>query len=101
MAAASVFVMNLADATYQANTTPMCSHINVGFGSDVTIAEVAQSISQAVGYQGQVTFDATKPDGAPRKWMDSTRLNALGWQARFGLQEGLALAYADFMIKLA
>ena len=97
MAAASVFVMNLADATYQANTTPMCSHINVGFGSDVTIAEVAQSISQAVGYQGQVTFDATKPDGAPRKWMDSTRLNALGWQARFGLQEGLALAYADFL----
>ena len=99
MAAASVFVMNLDNATYQANTTLMCSHINVGFGSDVTIAEVAQSISQAVGYQGQVTFDTTKPDGAPRKWMDSTRLNALGWQARFGLQDGLAHAYADFIQK--
>ena len=100
MAAASVFVMNLPAATYQANTTPMCSHLNVGFGSDATIAGVAQSISQAVGYQGQVTFDATKPDGAPRKWMDSTRLNALGWQARTGLREGLALAYADFVQKL-
>ena len=97
MAAASVFVMNLANDTYRANTTPMCSHINVGFGSDVTIAEVAHAISQAVGYPGQVTFDATKPDGAPRKWMDSSRLNALGWQAHFDLQQGLALAYADFL----
>jgi GDP-L-fucose synthase len=96
MAAASVFVMNLNDATYQANTTPMCSHINVGFGSDVTIREVAQAVSQTVGYQGQITFDATKPDGAPRKWMDSQRLNALGWNATFDLQQGLALAYQDF-----
>jgi GDP-L-fucose synthase len=97
MAAASVFVMNLDAATSKANTTPMCSHINVGFGSDITIAEVAQAISQAVGYQGQITFDATKPDGAPRKWMDSSRLNALGWQATTELQQGLALAYADFL----
>ncbi len=97
MAAASVFVMNLPAATYQANTTPMCSHINVGFGSDIRIAEVAQAIAQAVGYQGRVTFDTTKPDGAPRKWMDSGRLGALGWQARVGLQQGLALAYADFV----
>ena len=82
--------------SYQAHTTPMCSHINVGFGSDVTIAEVAHSISQAVGYQGQVTFDTTKPDGAPRKWMDSSRLNTLGWNATFALQQGLNLAYADF-----
>jgi GDP-L-fucose synthase len=96
MAAASVFVMNLPLAIYQAHTTPMCSHINVGFGSDVTIAEVAQAVSQAVGYQGQVTFDTTKPDGAPRKWMDSSRLNALGWQAKMPLTQGLANAYADF-----
>jgi GDP-L-fucose synthase len=101
MAAASVFVMNLPLATYQASTTPMCSHINVGFGSDVTIAELAHAISEAVGYEGQVTFDATKPDGAPRKWMDSSRLNALGWQAHFSLQQGLALAYADFQSKIA
>lgn len=99
MAAASVFVMNLDDATYQANTTPMCSHINVGFGSDVTIAEVAQAVGQAVGYRGQITFDATKPDGAPRKWMDSSRLNALGWQAQVNLKQGLVLAYQDFMHK--
>ena len=96
MAAASVFVMNLDLGTYQANTTPMCSHINVGFGSDVTIAEVAHAIGKAVGYQGAITFDATKPDGAPRKWMDSSRLNALGWQAQVSLADGLALAYADF-----
>jgi GDP-L-fucose synthase len=77
----------------------MCSHINVGFGSDVTIAEVAHTIAATVGYQGRVTFDTTKPDGAPRKWMDSSRLNALGWNAAFGLRQGLALAYADFLSK--
>ncbi len=97
MAAASVFVMNLDLATYQANTIPMCSHINVGFGSDVTIADVARAIGKAVGYQGAITFDATKPDGAPRKWMDSSRLNALGWQARVDLKQGLNLAYTDFI----
>jgi GDP-L-fucose synthase len=97
MAEASVFVMNLTLATYQAHTTSMCSHINVGYGSDFTIAEVAQAVGQAVGYQGQITFDVTKPDGAPRKWMDSTRLNTLGWHASTDLQQGLALAYADFM----
>ena len=96
MAAASVFVMNLDNATYQANTAPMCSHINVGFGSDVSIAEVAQAIAHTVGYQGQVTFDTTKPDGAPRKWMDSGRLNALGWNAKFDFKTGLALAYQNF-----
>ncbi len=78
----------------------MCSHINVGFGSDVTIAEVAHAISHAVGYQGQVTFDTTKPDGPPRKWMDSSRLNALGWKAQFALQQGLALSYEDFQKKI-
>jgi GDP-L-fucose synthase len=101
MAAASVFVMNLPLATYQARTTPMCSHINVGFGSDVSIAELAQSISHAVGYQGQVTFDTTKPDGAPRKWMDSSRLNTLGWNASVALPQGLALAYQDFQRQIS
>ncbi len=97
MAAASVFVMNLDDAIYQANITPMCSHINVGFGSDVTIAELAHAIGAAVGYEGRITFDTTKPDGAPRKWMDSSRLNALGWHAKVGLVDGLSLAYQDFI----
>jgi GDP-L-fucose synthase len=96
MAAASVFVMNLPTATYQANTSPMCSHINVGFGSDITIAEIAQAVAQAVGYQGHITFDTTKPDGAPRKLMDSSRLHRLGWQAQVDLPTGLARAYQDF-----
>ena len=97
MAAASVFVMQLPPDTYQAQTQPMLSHINVGFGSDVTIAELAHAVGQAVGYTGEIGFDVTKPDGTPRKWMDSSRLNALGWQARIGLQQGLEKAYADFL----
>ncbi len=97
MAAACVHVMNLPQAVYAQHTQPMLSHINVGCGHDVTIAQVAQSIAQVVGYTGQLTFDTTKPDGAPRKWMDSSRLNNLGWEARVGLEEGLALAYRDFL----
>jgi GDP-L-fucose synthase len=100
MAAASVHVMQLPKATYDQHTTPMQSHINVGSGSDVTIAEVAQRIAQTVGYTGQIEFDTSKPDGAPRKWMDSSRLNALGWQAKMNLQHGLAAAYQDFVSKL-
>ena len=97
MAAASVFVMNLPLATYAQHTQPMLSHINVGFGSDVTIAELAQAVGQAVGYQGAIEFDSTKPDGAPRKWMDSGRMNALGWQAKVNLERGLSLAYQNFV----
>ena len=99
MAAACVHVMNLPQAVYAQHTQPMLSHINVGCGHDVTIAQVAQSIAQVVGFTGQLTFDTTKPDGAPRKWMDSSRLNSLGWQAKVGLEEGLALAYRDFLSK--
>jgi GDP-L-fucose synthase len=97
MAAASVFVMNLPQVDYQAQTAPMQSHLNVGFGSDVTIAELARAVGEAVGYTGAITFDTSKPDGAPRKWMDSGRLNALGWQAKVDLQAGLRAAYADFV----
>ena len=75
----------------------MLSHINVGYGSDVSIAEAAQTIAQVVEYTGAVTFDTSKPDGAPRKWMDSSRLNSLGWQAKVDLELGLALAYQDFL----
>ena len=96
MASASVHVMQLPKADYEQHTQPMQSHINVGSGSDVTIADLALAIAQAVGYTGQIEFDATKPDGAPRKWMDSSRLNALGWQAKVSLIEGLSLAYQDF-----
>jgi GDP-L-fucose synthase len=97
MAAASVHVMQLPKATYDQHTSPMQSHINVGSGSDVTIAEVAQAIAQTVGFTGQIEFDTSKPDGAPRKWMDSSRLNALGWQVKVDLQHGLAAAYQDFL----
>ena len=96
MAAASVHVMQLPKATYDQHTTPMQSHINVGFGSDVTIAEVAQAIAETVGFNGQIEFDTTKPDGASRKWMDSSRLNNLGWQSHVHLREGLTKAYANF-----
>jgi GDP-L-fucose synthase len=97
MAAASVFVMNLPLQAYQGQTSPMQSHVNVGFGSDVTIAELAHSVGQAVGYSGNIRFDTSKPDGAPRKWMDSSRLNALGWRAQVDLVAGLRAAYADFV----
>ncbi len=96
MAADSVHVMNLDKDVYDQHTQPMLSHINVGYGSDVTIAEAAQTIAQVVGYTGAVTFDDTKPDGTPRKLMDSSRLNDLGWTSKVGLQSGLTLAYEDF-----
>ena len=97
MAAASVFVMELDKKTYDEQTNPMQSHINVGFGSDVTIAELAKVVGEAVGYQGSISFDLSKPDGTPRKWMDSSRLNQLGWNAKVGLDEGLRLAYEAFL----
>ena len=97
MAAASVFVMDLDKAIYDQQTQPMQSHINVGFGSDVTIAQLASAVAKATGYPGQISFDPTKPDGSPRKWMDSGRLNRLGWSAKVGLEEGLKQAYADFI----
>jgi GDP-L-fucose synthase len=100
LAAASVHVMQLPKATYDQHTCPMRSHINVGSGSDVTIAEVARTIAQTVGYTGKIEFDTSKPDGAPRKLMDSSRINALGWQAKVDLQHGLAAAYQDFVSKL-
>ncbi len=97
MAAASLHVMNLPKNIYDQHTSPMLSHINVGYGHDVTISELASLISKAVGYQGKIKFDTTKPDGPPRKLMDSSRLNALGWQARVALEIGLTLAYKDFL----
>lgn len=97
MAAASVHVMQIDRAIYDAHTEPMQSHINVGYGNDVTIAELAQTVGQVVDFQGEISFDITKPDGPPRKWMDSSRLNNLGWQATVPLMEGLTLAYQDFL----
>jgi len=101
MAAASVFVMELDKAVYDQETQPMCSHINVGYGQDITIAQLAHAVGMAVGYEGKIALDPSKPDGSPRKWMDSSRLNRLGWQAKCHLEKGLALAYVDFQKTLS
>jgi len=97
MAAGSVHVMNLSKDVYEKHTQPMLSHVNIGYGQDVTIAAVALLIGKVVGYRGQIDFDTTKPDGPPRKLMDSSRLNSLGWKANISLEQGLALAYQDFL----
>jgi GDP-L-fucose synthase len=97
MAAACVHVMSLDKATYEAHTSPMQSHINVGSGTDITIQELAKTIAKVVGYKGRIEFDPTKPDGTPRKLMDSTRICSLGWQPKIGLEEGLNFAYQDFL----
>jgi GDP-L-fucose synthase len=97
MAEASVHVMELDRATYAANTQPMLSHINVGTGEDLSIRELAAMIGKVVGFGGRIEYDAAKPDGTPRKLMDVSRLRALGWKPRIGLEEGLAIAYRDFL----
>lgn len=97
MAAACLHVMSLSKAEYGQHTQPMLSHLNVGYGSDITIKELAQAVAKAVGYTGQIIFDPSKPDGTPRKLMDSTCIKALGWRPKVGLAEGLAKAYADFL----
>lgn len=101
MAAASVFVMNLSSPVYEAQVQPQLSHINVGYGEDVTIAELAQTVAEVVGYAGRISFDVSKPDGAPRKLMESGRLYALGWRARVDLKDGLARAYHSSLVQLA
>jgi len=97
MAAASIHVMNLDQETYQAHTQPMMSHINVGTGVDCTIREMAETVAKVVGYQGRVEFDTSKPDGAPRKLMNVSRLKALGWQASTTLEVGLSSTYQWFL----
>lgn len=97
MAAASVHVMELDPVAYQAHTKPMLSHINVGTGVDCTIRELAETVARVTGYEGRLVFDASKPDGTPRKLMDVSRLEALGWQAKIGLEEGLRDAYRWFV----
>lgn len=97
MAAASVFVMELDSATYAENTEPMLSHINVGTGVDCTIAELAVTMAKVVGFEGNVSFDTSKPDGAPRKLMDVSRLQSMGWTYSLSLEEGLSKTYQWFL----
>ena len=100
MADACVLVMSEGVGNYQKLTTPMLSHINVGSGSDITIKELAEAVAKCVGYEGDVTFDETKPDGAPRKLMDSSKLSKMGWKPTFSLSQGLDIAYKDFVKNL-
>jgi GDP-L-fucose synthase len=97
MAEASVFVMNLEPARYGAQVKPMLNFLNVGYGDDVTIGELARTIADIVGYEGEIHHDVSKPDGTPRKLMDSGKLRALGWRPRVGLEEGLRSTYQAFL----
>jgi nucleoside-diphosphate-sugar epimerase len=97
MAEASLFVLDLPRAAYEANTRPMLSHINVGSGTDVSIAELAGMVAAVTGFRGRLEFDPSKPDGAPRKLMDVSRLAAMGWRARIGLEDGIADAYRWYL----
>lgn len=97
MAAAALFVLNLDKAIYQANTQPMRSHINVGFGEDVTIEQLAYLIAKVTGFKGRVSFDLTKPDGTMRKLMDVSRLGTMGWKPKISLEQGVADTYQWFL----
>jgi len=99
MAAASLFVLGLDEENYKANTQSMLSHINVGTGKDITIREMAEAIKKVVGYKGNLTFDTTKPDGAPRKLIDVTRLEDMGWKYGVNLDEGLNKTYKWYLNK--
>ena len=97
MAAACVHVMELDEAVLRDHTRPMLSHINVGTGEDCTIRELAETVARVTGFAGRLVFDVDKPDGAPRKLLDVSRLEALGWQPQIGLEEGLRDAYAWYV----
>ena len=97
MAEASLFVLDLDQATYAANTQPMLSHINVGYGKDVSIGELAHLIAQVTGFTGKIGFDTTKPDGTMQKLMDVSRLAAMGWKARIDLEQGVRETYQWFL----
>lgn len=100
MADASLFVLDLPEAEYAANTQPMLSHINVGCGADISILELAQKIAAVTGYKGRIMTDPSKPDGTPRKLMDVSRLTQMGWSAQIGLDEGLAQTYQWFLASI-
>jgi len=96
-ASACIYIMNLDSDIYHKHTHPMLSHINAGCGYDITIKELAETISKIIDFKGEITFDSSKPDGTPRKLLDSSLLNTLGWQAKTDLEEGIAKTYQDFV----
>jgi GDP-L-fucose synthase len=104
MADACVYLMNLSDEKFDVllgsddvqGGSLVSPLINIGVGQDLTIKELAETVKEVVGYEGDIVFDPTKPDGAPRKLLDVGRMHAMGWQARTSLVAGLTLAYRDF-----
>jgi GDP-L-fucose synthase len=100
MAAASVYVMELDSVVYRKHTEPMLSHINVGSGIDCSIRELAETIKRVTGFEGEIDFDASKPDGTARKLMDVSRLGNLGWKSSISLEDGLARAYTWYVENL-
>ena len=96
MAKASVYVMDLDKKIYDLNTSPMLSHINIGYGDDVSIFDLARTVANVIGFEGEIKLDSSKPDGSPRKLMDSKRIHQLGWKATVGLEEGLKITYEFF-----
>ena len=101
MAAAAVFVLDLDKVTYEKATQPMLSHINIGTGVDVTIRDLAYAIKEVVGYEGELVFDTNKPDGAPRKLIDVTRLSQMGWHYSIELKDGLSKTYSWYLQTVA
>jgi len=99
MAQASLFVLELDENTYKANTQPMLSHINVGTGIDVTIREMAEIMKEVVGFKGKLVFDTAKPNGAPRKLIDVSRLSNMGWNYSVDLKDGLSKTYKWYLEK--
>jgi GDP-L-fucose synthase len=101
MAEASLFVMDLPETEYQANVQQMLSHINVGSGEDISIAELARLVADVTGFEGRISFDLSKPDGTPRKLMDVSRLTAMGWRSRIALADGVKSTYQWFLDNMA
>jgi GDP-L-fucose synthase len=97
MAAASIFVLELDKKSYQKKTKTMLSHINIGTGVDVTIQELAECIKNILGYEGQISFDYSKPDGSPRKLIDVSLLTKIGWRSKIGLEEGIKRTYEKYL----
>jgi nucleoside-diphosphate-sugar epimerase len=101
MADACLFVLNLPESAYRENTRPMLSHINVGSGEDVSIAELAGLLAKATGFSGRIGYDRSRPDGTPRKLLDVSRLAAMGWRSNIGLEDGIRRTYQWFLQNVA
>jgi len=97
MADACVALLRLEDERFRSALSTYPPLVNIGAGKDLTIRELAELVSEVVGFKGRLEFDASKPDGTPRKLLDTSRMERLGWRARTGLREGIALAYAEYV----